>query len=57
MIVKDRELNKLFLDIRELLQPKEVDKLLSHMMSIYRRVEDLRESRDNWKKKYEEIKS
>jgi hypothetical protein len=57
MIVKDRELNKLFLDIRELLQPKEVDKLLSHMMSIYRRVEDLRESRDNWKKKYEKIKS
>ena len=53
MLVQDKELNTLFLELNELLQPKVIDKVISHMLSIHQRCKELEKSRDNWRKKYE----
>jgi hypothetical protein len=33
-----------------------VDKVFSHLMSVNNRLEELRKSRDKWRKKYEDLK-
>lgn len=56
-MIKDmKELNKIFLKLSDIYQPKALDELQSHMLSIYRKMEDLINSRNNWKKKYLDLK-
>ncbi len=57
LITEDKELNEVFDKILKILRPQCVETLIGHLQSIHRQVEDLRTSRDNWRKKYEELKS
>lgn len=53
----DLELNKTIKKLYNFLTPDAIEKIKSHLLSIHRKVEDLSKSRDNWKRKYEDLKS
>jgi len=57
MLLEDKELDKVMSDLANIINPKAMVKLISHMSSIHRKVEDLRLSRDKWKIKHDEIKA
>ena len=52
-----QELKPLMETLRTVFGQKAIDKLMSHLNSINIRLEDLTKSRDNWRRKYEEIKN
>ena len=52
----DLEIKKTINELYEFLNPKVVEKVKSHLFSLYRQIEDLSSSRDNWKRKYKEVK-
>jgi hypothetical protein len=56
IITEDEELNKLMSEISDILQPGPFERLVSHLTSIHIRVEQLRESRDKLKIKYDSLK-
>jgi predicted transcriptional regulator len=56
IITEDEELNKLMSEISDILQPEPFERLVSHLTSIHIRVEQLRESRDKLKIKYDSLK-
>jgi uncharacterized coiled-coil DUF342 family protein len=53
----DLEINKTLKELNKHLNPKVVEKINSHLYSLTRQIDSLRESRDNWRKKYEELKN
>ena len=52
----DFEIDKTLKELGEILAPKALVKLCSHIYSLTRQIEDLRASRDNWRNKYEQEK-
>lgn len=52
----DLDIKKLINELYEFLNPKVIDRIKSHLLSLYRKIEDLGLSRDNWRDKYEKIK-
>ncbi len=57
MLISDEELDKVMKELGEILQPKQINKIQSLMVSVFRQVEELRKSRDNWKSKYNKLTS
>ena len=55
MLLSDEELDEAIKKFELWTPPTE--SLASHISSIMRRIEDLRKSRDNWRKKYEETQT
>lgn len=53
MLLTDKQLDEELKELAKILNPDTTDKINSHMVSIMRQIEDLRKSRDGWKKKFE----
>lgn len=53
----DENIKQTLKEISEILNPKPMKKLISHLNSLFRDINDLTKSRDNWRNKYEELKS
>ena len=56
MLMDDRELRETIMKLKEILSPKALHKLYSHFGSLEIKIENLITSRDNWKRKYLELK-
>jgi len=54
MILSDKQLDKLMKELGEILIPKQIQQIQSHMSSILREFGRLRTSRDMWRKRAEE---
>ncbi len=52
----DKNIEKTFEEAMDILNSKAVQKLESHLFSLYRRMEQITISRESWKRKYEELK-
>ena len=52
----DEDIQHTINELSELLCPKALLKLNSHLMSLMRQIDDLTKSRDNWRAKAEKIK-
>lgn len=50
------EFNKLLKELSEIMKIDTINKIHSHINSLMRENEDLKKSRDNWRKKYEQLK-
>lgn len=50
------EINKTLQELHDLITPNALGRMQSAFFSLYNRIEELRNSRDNWRKKYEESK-
>ncbi len=53
----DEKIEKTFEEAMEILNSKAVQKLESHLFSLYRRMEQITISRESWKRKYIELKN
>lgn len=51
----DENITETLREISELIKSDAFDRLKSHMSSLYRKIEDLTTSRDNWRRKFEEV--
>ena len=52
----DENINQTLKELTEILHPNALVRLNSHINSLIRDIGDLRTSRNNWKKKYQELK-
>lgn len=57
MLLTDEELNRTLRELAKVLNPKYLELLKSHVGSLADQVRDLRASRDNLRRKYEEAKA
>ena len=57
MLLEDEELGDVLKELANLLNPKAMERLYSHLNSITILMGKLRKSRDNWRKKYELLKN
>jgi len=53
----NKDIFKTIKELGDLLHPKALTKLESHLTSLLRQIEQLRESRDRWKNNFEFLKS
>ena len=51
------DIKKEFSEVLTILNPKVIQKVMSHLTSLGERVRQLEESRNLWKKKYYELKN
>jgi len=56
MKLTKNEINQLLKELNEMLQPKQIMKIQSHLDSIHQKTIELEKSRDNWKSKYLSLK-
>ena len=52
----DSNIKETIKELSELLNPKALQKLTSHLSSLMMQIHDLTKSRDNWRKRYKELK-
>lgn len=52
-----KEVRELFKEIEDKLGIKAYNELMKFNYTLYRKIEDLTKSRDNWRLKYEELKN
>lgn len=57
MIKSKEQLKKISKELEKIFGEKATEKVRSHIFSLWRKIEDLEISRDNWKRKYFEMKS
>lgn len=57
MKLNNSELKKNMRELQKAFSPKSLNKIQSHLISLERQIEDLIESRDNWKNKYMDLKN
>ncbi len=53
----DKNLKKTLKEIAEIINPKPMERLSSHLNSLFRQMNDLTTSRDMWKERYTKLKS
>ena len=53
----DSDIKETIKELSDLLNPKALLKLQSHLSSLMMQIHDLTKSRDNWREKYKEIVS
>ena len=56
MLLDENEIKKEISELLGILQPEAMSKVVSHLVSISQKVEDLSKSRNEWKKKFEDLK-
>jgi hypothetical protein len=56
MILSDQKIKEECNKLNEILTPKALEKIKSHLVSIAVQIEDLRKSRDRWKERYDKLK-
>jgi hypothetical protein len=49
-----QDLKEVYKELEKIFGMKQIEKVISHVNSLERKIEDLIKSRDNWKKKYME---
>ena len=52
----DSNIKETIKELADLLNPKALYRLTSHLASLTQQMEDLTKSRDNWRKRYKELK-
>lgn len=52
----DKNIEKTFDKMLDILNSQAVEELESHLTNLYRKMEDLTLSRNKWKRRYEELK-
>ena len=53
----DADIKQLITDLHHVLVPDAVIRIEKHIGSMVQKIEDLTNSRENWKKKYQDLKS